>query len=165
MSLLRHIIKSVPLYGGSRILEIIGAKLKIAVVFMDDGGKRIMFKMKWLLLAAFAIIFCFTASSGFCRETVRTPCEIMESSQALESASAKLNGVRYLLLRHANSADREFLSKWLKEHSETEVTFTFEGKEYKGILCRLAHCFGRGLLIYTGDVSPIKRDIIDVLLP
>lgn len=132
---------------------------------MNLGGKRIMFKMKWLFLVAFALIFFFTASSGFCQETMRIPCEIMESSEVLKSSSAKLNGVRYLLLHHANSADRETLSKWLKDHSETEVTFIFEGKEHMGILCRLAQCFGRGLLIYTGDVNPIKRDIIDVLLP
>jgi len=89
----------------------------------------------------------------------------MESSDALKSSSANLNGVRYILLHHANSADRETLSKWLKAYSGTEVKFMFEGKEYKGILCRLAHCFGRGLLIYTADVKPVKRDIIDVILP
>ena len=44
-------------------------------------------------------------------------------------------------------------------------TPAFQHKEYKGILCRLAHCFGRGLLIYTADVRPVKRDIIDVILP
>ena len=80
------------------------------------------------------------------------------------SSSSKLSGIRYLLLHHANSADRETLSNWLKEHSETEVAFLFEGKEYKGILCRLANCFGRGLLIYADNVKPVKRDIIDVLL-
>jgi len=124
-----------------------------------------MFKKKWQFLAVFALIFLSVVSSGFCQEEMRIPCEIMESSEFLKSSSAKLNGVRYLLLHHANSADRETLSKWLKDHSETEVTFIFEGKEYMGILCRLAQCFGRGLLIYTGDVKPIKRDIIDVLLP
>ena len=89
----------------------------------------------------------------------------MESSDALKSSLANLNGVRYILLHHANSADRETLSKWLKAFSGTEVKFIFAGKEYKGILCRLAHCFGRGLLIYTADVRPVKRNIIDVILP
>ncbi len=124
-----------------------------------------MFLRKWLLLAMCIITFFFASSSGFCQEKMRLPCEVMESSDSFKSSSAKLNGVRYLLLHHANSADRETLSKWLKDHSETEVTFVFEGNEYKGILCRLAHCFGRGLLVYAADVSPIKRDIIDVLLP
>ena len=125
-----------------------------------------MFEKKWLFLAVCTtLISFFAASSGFCQEEIRLPCEVMETSDFLKSSSTKLNGVRYLLLHHANSADRENLSKWLTEHSETEVSFVFEGKEYKGILCRLAHCFGRGLLIYDSDVSPVKRDIIDVLLP
>ncbi len=124
-----------------------------------------MFVRKWLFLVVCTLMSFFAASSGFCQEEMRLPCEVMESSDSLKSSSAKLNGIRYLLLHHANSADRETLSKWLTDHSETEVTFVFEGKEYKGILCRLAHCFGRGLLIYAADVSPIKRDIVDVLLP
>ena len=124
-----------------------------------------MFKKRWRILAAFALIFFSTTSPGVCQQEKRISCEIMESSEAFKSSSAKLNGVRYLLLHHANSADRETLSKWLKDHGETEITFIFEGKEYMGILCRLAHCFGRGLLIYTGNVRPMKRDIVDVLLP
>ena len=89
----------------------------------------------------------------------------MESSEALKRSMGKLNGVRYVLLHHANAGDRDTLSKWLKTRSRTEVKFTFDRKEYKGILCRLAHCLGRGLLIYTGDARPMKRDIVDVILP
>ena len=89
----------------------------------------------------------------------------MESSEALKRSMGKLNGVRYVLLHHANAADRDTLSKCLKAGSRTEVKFAFACKEYKGILCRLAHRFGRGLLIYTGDARPMKRDIIDVILP
>ena len=88
---------------------------------------------------------------------------IIQSPQELGREAER--GARYILLHHANSADRETLSKWLKAHSGTEVQFTFQNKEYKGILCRLANCFGRGLLIYTADVRPVKRDIIDVILP
>jgi len=87
------------------------------------------------------------------------------SSDALQSSIPKLNGVRYLLLHQANSADRETLSEWLTGHSGAEVTFVFKGEKHKAILCRLANCFGRGLLIYVGDVRPVKRDIIDVSLP
>ena len=120
---------------------------------------------KRLFLTALAAISFFTASRGFCRDEITLPCEVMETSDSLKSSLAKLNGIRYILLHHANSADSETLSKWLAENSETEVTFIFEGKEYKGILCRLAHCFGRGLLIYAADVKPTKKDIIEVVLP
>lgn len=112
-----------------------------------------------------SVLWLLTASPAFCQDRIRLPCEVMESSDAVNSSVAKLNGVRYLLLHHANSTDRETLSKWLTNHSGAEVTFTFNGKQHKGILCRLAHCFGRGLLIYTADVQPAKRDIIDVVLP
>ena len=118
---------------------------------------RVLFYLWPLLL--------LTVSPAFCQDKIKLPCEVMESSDALNSSVGKLNGIRYILLHHANSTDRETLSKWLKVYSGTEVKFIFEGKEYKGILCRLAHCFGRGLLIYTADVKPVKRDIIDVILP
>ena len=122
-------------------------------------------RRRFLYLALLSFPWLLTASPAFCQDKIKLPCEVMESSEALKSSVGKLNGVRYILLHHANSADRETLSKWLKAHSGTEVKFTFQHKEYKGILCRLAHCFGRGLLIYTGDVRPVKRDIIDVFLP
>ncbi len=121
-------------------------------------------KKRWILLCLWPLLL-LTAFPGFCQDKIKLPCEVMESSEALKSSVGKLNGVRYILLHHANSADRETLSKWLKAHSGAEVKFTFQHKEYKGILCRLAHCFGRGLLIYTADVRPVKRDIIDVILP
>ncbi|MBC8431296.1 MAG: hypothetical protein H8D96_05195 [Desulfobacterales bacterium] len=122
-------------------------------------------KSVWILLSLLSFSWLLTVSPAFCQDKINLPCEVMESSDALKSSSGNLNGVRYILLHHANSADRETLSKWLKAYSGTEVKFMFEGKEYKGILCRLAHCFGRGLLIYTADVKPVKRDIIDVILP
>jgi hypothetical protein len=102
---------------------------------------------------------------AFCQEKITLPCEVLESSDALKSTIPKLNGVRYLLLHQANAADREALSQWLTRYSGTEVIFDFKGQQHKAILCRLAHCFGRGLLIYTDDVLPAKRDIIDVFLP
>ena len=117
---------------------------------------------KWTFLLLSLLL---VASPGFCLEKLKLPCEVLESSEALNSSSSKLNGIRYILLHHANSADRETLSRWLKARSGTEVRFIVNRKEYKGILCRLAHCFGRGLLIYTADVKPEKRDIIDVVLP
>jgi hypothetical protein len=90
----------------------------------------------------------------------------MESSQALNTISGKINGVRYALIHHANDADRETLSRWLKaHHGGTEVKFIVNGEEYVGILCRLAHCFGRGLLIYKADVKPEKGAVINVILP
>jgi hypothetical protein len=102
--------------------------------------------------------------AAFPLEKITIPCEVIEVSKSFESSSSKLNEVRYILLHHAHSEDRETLSKWLKAHSGTEVTFIVNQKEYKGILFRLAHCFGRGLLVYADDVRPEKRAIIEVIL-
>lgn len=117
------------------------------------------------ILLFLSSLLLFTASSVLCQDKIKLPCEVMESSGALKSSSDKLNGVCYILLHHANNADRERLSKWLKAHSGTEVNFIFDNREYKGILCRLPHCFGRGLLIYSGDVTAKNRDIIELILP
>lgn len=111
------------------------------------------------------LLLLFVASPSFSSDKISLPCEVMESSESLATSSGNLNGVRYILLHHANAADRETLSKWLKARSGTEVKFIVNGKEYEGILCRLAHCFGRGLLIYKADVKPEKRAIINVILP
>ena len=103
-----------------------------------------MFLRKWLLLTVCIMTFFFAPSSGFCQEKMRLPCEVMESSDSFKSSSAKLNGVRYLLLHHANSADRETLSKWLKDHSETEVTLSLRGMNIKGFSAVLLTALAEG---------------------
>jgi len=117
----------------------------------------------WAIFLGILCLFC--ASSALSQETMTLPCEVMESSDAIKGSIAKLNGVRFLLLHQANSADRETLSNWLTRHSGAEVTFSSKGEQHKGVLFRLAHCFGRGLLIYTADVQPAKREIIHVVFP
>jgi len=124
-----------------------------------NGTRRGVF---WALgFWCFTLVWALPATS---QDAMQLPCEVMESSEALNSSVARLNGLRYLLIHHANSADRDTLSQWLTEHSGAEVVFTFQNKSYKGILCRLANCFGRGLLIYADDIQPVKRDIITVFI-
>ena len=118
---------------------------------------------KKILICLCLLLFCI-ASPAFPLEKIKIPCEVMEVSESFNSSCSQLNGIRYILLHHAIDADRETISRWLRAHSGTEVRFIVNHKEYKGILCRLAHCFGRGLLIYTGDVRPEKRDVIEVIL-
>jgi len=115
-----------------------------------------------VILCLFFVLF---SASALCAETITIPCEVLESSGPFISSSDKLNGIRVILIHHANAKDREILSRWLKDHSGTEIKFTVNKREYKGTLCRLAHCFGRGLLIYTDDINMMKRDIIEITLP
>lgn len=111
------------------------------------------------------LLMLLAPSLAFASDEIRLPCEVLEASPAFKSSSGLLNGVRYLLVHHANSADRQKFSKWLKARSGTEVRFIVEHRGYKGIFCRLAHCFGRGLLIYRDDVTAKNKDIIDLILP
>jgi len=115
-------------------------------------------------LMLFCLFFFYITSPAFALEKIKIPCEVMEVSKPFASSSSQLKEIRYILLHHAHSEDRELLSKWLKAYSGTDITFIINQKKCKGILCRLAHCFGRGLLIYAGEVSPEKGDIIEVLL-
>ncbi len=118
-------------------------------------------KIGLVLLPLFVVCVAAPAST---LDKITIPCEVMEVSKSFESSSSRLIGIRYILLHHAHTENRETLSKWLRAHSGTEVTFIVDEREYKGILFRLAHCFGRGLLIYAADVSPEKGDIIKVIL-
>ncbi len=111
------------------------------------------------------LLLFLNVALAFGGEGLKLPCEVLESSDALNSPAAGFYGVRYVLLHQANAADREKLSDWLKNNSGREVTFTFEYNTYPGVLCRMPHCFGRGLLIYRNEIKPEKRDIIEVTLP
>lgn len=117
--------------------------------------------MHFLWFPLFLLLIDTNASA---QEQITIPCEVMEASKPLSTSSNKITGIRYILLHHAQSEDREVLSKWLKTYSGTEVTFIVNQKEHKGVLFRLDHCFGRGLLIYEGDAKPGERDIIQVIL-
>ena len=123
-----------------------------------------MTRKRWIVLCLWPLLL-WIAFPAFASEEIKLPCEVMEASPAFKGSSGLLSGVRYLLVHQANSADREKFSKWLKGHSGTEVKFVVEHREYRGILCRLANCFGRGLLIYQSEITTKKRDIIDLFLP
>lgn len=130
-------------------------------VNIKEWGRYAMAKKKLIYLCLFLL---WGASPALALEKIKIPCEVMEVSRPFNSSSSQLNGIRYILLHHATDADRETLSKWLKACGGTEIRFIVNHKEYKGILCRLAQCFGRGLLIYVGDVRPERRAIIEVIL-
>lgn len=122
--------------------------------------------MGWKRCFAVCIgVLLFHVSPVFGSDALKLQCEVLESSEALNSAGAQFYGIRYILLHQANAADREKLSDWLKNNSGSEVTFTFKGNTVPGVLCRMPHCFGRGLLIYRSEIKPEKRDIIEVTLP
>jgi hypothetical protein len=142
---------------GNRKAKIVSFSMPYAMCVMPDSIlKR---SILYLFLSSFWII-----SPALAQDKLTIPCEVMEVSPPFQSSSTNLSGTRYILLHHAHSEDRETISRWLKAYSGTEVTFIVNKREYKGILFRLGHCFGRGLLLYADDVRPGRRDIVKLIL-
>jgi len=117
------------------------------------------------VVVLFIFIIAFTVSTVNAENTVTIAGEVFESAGPIQLNGSRLNGIRFSLLRHANAADRQKLSEWLKRHRQAEVQFVVDGSKYNGVLCRLAYCFGRGLLLYDADITIRKNDIINLVLP
>ena len=87
-------------------------------------------------------------------DLTKLECEVLETSGPSTSSTKPLAAIRYVIVRHKNSDDRERLSAWLRTHSGAEVTFSAaDGRPHRGVLRRLRMCFGRGLLIFTDPVN------------
>lgn len=118
-------------------------------------------KKQAFIMAMLLLLFPAGATAG----KITLQCEVLEPSPEIKIVDQELQGLRYLLIHHANSKDRETLSNWLKTKHGANVEFFIKGRRYSGLLCRLANCFGRGILIFKADIRPEKRDIIEVILP
>jgi len=119
--------------------------------------------MKSLLLVLF--FFSVGLSPAVAQDKIQLPCEVLEVSPVFQTDLSRLNTVHYMLIHHANAADRMTLSKWLKNNSGKQVTFVVNGNKKRGVFCRMPHCFGRGLLVYIGPVKVKPRQIITLFLP
>ena len=105
------------------------------------------------------------ATPALAQDIIQLPCEVLEVSPNFQIDSSALKPIHYLLIHHANASDRVTLSKWLKTNSGSQVTFVINDKKYKGVLCRMAHCFGRGLLVFAAPIKVKPRDIVELILP
>ena len=122
-------------------------------------------KIRSVVVVLLISIIALTVSTVNAENTVTIAGEVFESAGPLQLNGSRLDGIRFSLLRHANAADRQKLSEWLKRHRQAGVQFVVDGSKYNGVLCRLAYCFGRGLLIYDADLTIRKNDIINLVLP
>jgi hypothetical protein len=111
------------------------------------------------------LLFLLLTFPAFAADKMRMACEVLEISGTPMTQIEPLREIHFMVIHHANAADRETLSRWLKANSGTEVRFTVAGKVYHGVLHRLPHCFGRGLLLYAREIRVNKKDIIQVDLP
>lgn len=92
--------------------------------------------------------------------------EVLEGSDSLDVVGTRAGPVRYVLIHHAHEQDQSTVSHWLRSHETAGVTFsTKDGQHHRGVLSRLKHCFGRGLLIYADPVSLAEKDLVRLELP
>jgi hypothetical protein len=91
-------------------------------------------------------------------------------AEVMESASVALPGtamasVRYALVHHKHQKDQQSFAAWLNRHAGTTISFrSADGSVHQGVLQRLKHCFGRGLLLYSDAVELSSRDVIGLAL-
>jgi hypothetical protein len=121
-------------------------------------SKKALTHILGVLLISF-LCFLFSGSVG-AQDSLSILCEVMEAKKAESSSSEPVKQIYYLLIHHKDPKDREALSYCLKRKTDHEVTFSYQNEKYRGILFRLDHCFGRGLLIYFQDIKLKRGDKI-----
>lgn len=92
--------------------------------------------------------------------------EVLESTGSVVVPGLNSESVRYAVVHQHRSQDRSDLSAWLRSRGGSPVTFvTKDGRAHQGVLNRLNHCFGRGLLIFSDPVDLAEKDIVRLELP
>lgn len=109
------------------------------------------------------IIFLWMAGPVYSSEELIS-CEVLDVSGQNHADNKIYQKIKYILFHHANAKDREQLSSYLKRNNGKEILFSVNGKRYQGILYRMPHCFGRGLIIHMNDISLKKRDLFDLVV-
>ena len=90
--------------------------------------------------------------------------EVLEGARAVVPGQTS-NAIGYVVLHHKDQKDRTLLSAWLHQHAGTQVAFeTGDGTVHAGVLQRLKHCFGRGLLLYGDAIALKEKDVIRLRL-
>lgn len=104
--------------------------------------------------------------SSLCAGDLVLEVEVMESSDGMAIPGAGLAHVRFAVIHHKHERDQTAFSEWLRGHQSGSVSFVAsDGNSHRGILHRLKHCFGRGLLLYINGVSLVERAVIQLELP
>ena len=92
--------------------------------------------------------------------------EVLESSGSVVVPGFASESVHYAVVHHHRSQDRSDLSAWLRSRGGSRVTFvTKDGLSHQGVLNRLKHCFGRGILIYSDRADLADKEIVRLELP
>jgi len=99
-------------------------------------------------------------------ETLVLEADVMEGSQGMLVPGMGSAEMRYAIVHHKHERDQAAFSEWLRGHQSGVVKFVAsDGSTHQGILHRLKHCFGRGLLLYTTSFSLAEKAVIQLELP
>ncbi len=92
--------------------------------------------------------------------------EVMESSEGMAIPGAGSAHVWSAVIHHKHERDQAAFAEWLRGHQSGSVSFiASDGNPHRGILHRLKHCFGRGLLLYTDSAQLTEKAVIRLELP
>jgi len=91
--------------------------------------------------------------------------EVLEGSEEFLVPGMHTLSVRYAIVHHAKQEDRAVLSNWLHSQDSLPVMFaTRDGAAHRGVLRRLKHCFGRGLMVFTDPVRLAEKQVVRLSL-
>ena len=118
------------------------------------------------LLFVLVVILVQGINSGAGAAPPFLDAEVLEGSGSLDLAGDRAGSVRYALIHHAREPDQAAFAEWLRSHKSAQVNFmTEDGTSHQGVLSRMKHCFGRGLLIYADPVGLAEKDSVRLELP
>lgn len=108
--------------------------------------------------------FLLVVGNGICSGEQIIPCEVMDVSPKNRSDLAPLKDLNYILFHHANAEDRDKLSQILKRDNGKDIEFIIDNKRYSGLLYRLPHCFGRGMIIHFNKIPLEPRSLFELVV-
>lgn len=132
------------------------------------GIQRGSLDIRWILIAVTVVAWILGVGrpGSVGAAPLVLDAEVLESSGSVVVPGFASESVHYAVVHHHRSQDRSDLSAWLRSRGGSPVTFvTKDGQAHQGVLNRLKHCFGRGLLLYADPVSLGEKDLVRLELP
>ena len=98
--------------------------------------------------------------------SLQLEAEVMESSEGMVVPGVASTQVRSAVIHHKHEPDQATFAEWLRSHQSGSVRFVMsDGSTHQGMLHRLKHCFGRGLLLYVDGAQLTEKAVIRLELP
>ena|SRR2546426_1441162 len=122
--------------------------------------------IRWIWVIGLAAVLILIHPPNLFAETLVLEAEVMEGSQGMVVPGMGFSEMRYAIVHHNHERDQAAFSGWLRGHQSGVVKFVAsDGSTHQGMLHRLKHCFGRGLLLFTTSISLAEKAVIRLELP